>query len=143
MNLDDGWTAAARTGDGALTWNTTEFPHGIAWPADQIHALGLAADLHPHAFAGPGHWNDLDLLVPGTPAAHPFDRSLTDEQRQLSLWAEEAGPLLISTDLTTLIPAEQTALKTPDIIAIDQSGSPPSTAVTSRQAERKRSSSSP
>jgi len=91
----------------------------------------LAADLHLHAFAGPGHWNDLDMLVPGTPAAHPFGWSLTDEQSQLSVWAEEASPLLISTDLTSLTAAELAALKNPDIIAIDQSGSQPATAITS------------
>jgi alpha-galactosidase len=95
----------------------------------------LAADLHLHAFAGPGHWNDLDMLVPGAPAAHPFGWSLTDEQDQLSVWAEEASPLLISTDLTTLTADELAALKNPDIIAIDQSGSQPSTAVTSGNME--------
>jgi alpha-galactosidase len=107
-------------------------------PADSASdtILGhLAADLHLHAFAGPGHWNDLDMLVPGTPAAHPFGWSLTDEQSQLSAWAEEASPLLISTDLTTLTPDELAALKNPDIIAIDQSGSQPSTAVTSGNIE--------
>jgi alpha-galactosidase len=264
VNLDDGWMTASRTSDGSLTWNTTEFPDGIPWLANQIHALGLkfgiyeaigtrtcqglpgsggttapdnhyaqdaqtfadwgvdfvkvdecgglpvgttlssltnafeqygadlradnpsvvyseelpiyvlgqpsfmqavqssstfasmwrvaadespvnsapdtilghlAADLHLHAFAGPGHWNDLDMLVPGTPAAHPFGWSLTDEESQLSVWAEEASPLLISTDLTTLTPDELVALKNPDIIAIDQSGSQPSTAVTSGHME--------
>lgn len=95
----------------------------------------LAADLHLHAFAGPGHWNDLDMLVPGTPAAHPFGWSLTDEQSQLSVWAEEASPLLISTDLTTLTAAELAALKNPHIIAIDQSGSQPATALTSGHIE--------
>jgi alpha-galactosidase len=95
----------------------------------------LAADLHLHALAGPGHWNDLDMLVPGTPVAHPFGWSLADEQSQLSVWAEEASPLLISTDLTTLTPDELAALKNPDIIAIDQSGSQPSTAITSGHIE--------
>jgi alpha-galactosidase len=47
------------------------------------------------------------------------------------VWAQEASPLLISTDLTTLTPAALAALKNPDIIAIDQSGSQPATAVTS------------
>jgi alpha-galactosidase len=107
-------------------------------PADSAATtiLGhLAADLHLHAFAGPGHWNDLDMLVPGTPAAHPFGWSLADEQSQLSVWAEEASPLLISTDLTTLTSAELAALKNPDIIAIDQSGSQPATAITSGHIE--------
>jgi alpha-galactosidase len=103
-------------------------------PSDTI--LGhLAADLHLHAFAGLGHWNDLDMLVPGTPAAHPFGWSLTDEESQLSVWAQEASPLLISTDLTTLTPAELAALKNPHIIAIDQSGSQPATAITSGHIE--------
>jgi alpha-galactosidase len=95
----------------------------------------LAADLHLHAFAGPGHWNDLDMLVPGTPAAHPFGWTLADEQSQLSVWAEEASPLLISTDLTTLTSSELAALKNPDIIAIDQSGSQPAAAITSGSVE--------
>jgi alpha-galactosidase len=75
------------------------------------------------------------MLVPGTPAAHPFGWSLTDEESQLSVWAEEASPLLISTDLTTLTPDELAALKNPDIIAIDQNGSQPATAVASGHIE--------
>lgn len=264
VNLDDGWLASSRAGDGSLTWNPAKFPDGIPWLAGQVHALGLkfgiyeaigtrtcqnlpgsggstasgnhyaqdartfadwgvdfvkidecgglpsgttlssltsafeqygadlraddpnvvyseelpiyelgqpgftqavqssstfanmwrvaadestadsapdtilghlVADLHLHAFAGPGHWNDLDMLVPGTPAIHPFGWSLTDEESQLSVWAEEASPLLISTDLTTLTPAELAALKNPDIIAIDQSGSQAATAITSGHIE--------
>ena len=106
-----------------------------AAPASDTILGHLAADLHLHAFAGPGHWNDLDMLIPGTPAAHPFGWSLADEESQLSVWAEEASPLLISTDLTTLTTAELVALKNPDIIAIDQSGSQPATAVTSGHME--------
>ncbi len=104
-------------------------------PASDTILGHLSADLHFHAMAGPGHWNDLDMLVPGTPAAHPFGWSLTDEESQLSVWAEEASPLLISTNLTTLTPAELAALKNPQIIAIDQSGSQPATAVTSGHIE--------
>jgi alpha-galactosidase len=100
-------------------------------PASDTILGHLAADLPLHSLAGPGHWNDLDMLVPGTPAAHPFGWSLAEEQSQLSVWAEEASPLLISTDLTTLTPDELAALENPDIIAIDQSGSQPSTAITS------------
>jgi alpha-galactosidase len=104
-------------------------------PASTTILGHLAADLHLHAFAGPGHWNDLDMLVPGTPAAHPFGWSLADEQSQLSVWAEEASPLLISTDLATLTPPELAALTNPDIIAIDRSGSQPVTAVTNAHIE--------
>ncbi|MBO0801744.1 MAG: glycoside hydrolase family 27 protein [Nocardiopsaceae bacterium] len=103
-------------------------------PADSASdtILGhLASDLPLYSYARPGHWNDLDMLVPGTVSAHPFGWSLADEESQLSVWAEEASPLLISTDLTTLTPDELAALKNPNIIAIDQSGSQASKSVTS------------
>jgi alpha-galactosidase len=101
LGQSDFTTAVQSSATFANTWRVAadESPSDSA--SDTI--LGhLAADLHLHAFAGPGHWNDLDMLVPGTPAAHPFGWSLTDEESQLSVWAEEASPLLISTNLTTL-----------------------------------------
>jgi alpha-galactosidase len=130
-----GFTQAVQSSSAfASMWRVAADESPAAPAADTI--LGhLAADLHLHAFAGPGHWNDLDMLVPGTPASHPFGWSLADEQSQLSVWAQEASPLLISTDLTTLTPGELAALKNPDIIAIDQSGSQPATAITSGTIE--------
>lgn len=83
----------------------------------------LADDLPLHGYARPGHWNDLDMLVPGVPAAHPFDWSLSSEESQLSVWAQEASPLILSTNIGSLNAAELAALKNPDMIAIDQSGS--------------------
>jgi alpha-galactosidase len=82
----------------------------------------LNADWHLHGYAGPGHWNDMDLLVPGVPSTHPFGWGLSGEQSQLSVWAQEASPLIISTDLSTLTGPEVAALGNPDIIAIDRSG---------------------
>jgi len=79
----------------------------------------LAADLHLHGFAGPGHWNDLDMLVTGVPV---FGWTLAQEENQLSVWAEEASPLLLSTDIQALTSAELSALKNPYMITIDQSG---------------------
>ena len=258
VNLDDGWMASKRTHNGALTWDTVKFPHGIPWLAARIHAMGLkfglyeaigtqtcrhlpgswghyardaktfaqwrvdfvkidecgesatrttastltsdfrsygsdlrsanpkviyseelpiysmgkssffstvrasasfanmwrvapdekytqpasytilshlADDLHLYSFSGPGHWNDLDMLVPGKQREMRFDWSLQDEQSQLSVWAEEASPLLISTDLSTLTPAELAALKNPLMIAIDQSGVQAKKTVTSGHIE--------
>jgi alpha-galactosidase len=80
----------------------------------------LAADLHLHSFAGPGHWNDLDMVAPDMPASG-WTRG--DLQSQLSVWAEEASPLLISADLSALTSAEVADLKNPHLIGIDQSGS--------------------
>jgi alpha-galactosidase len=79
----------------------------------------LAADLDLHPFAGPGHWNDLDMVAPNFPAS---GWTLADLHNQLSVWAMEASPLLISADIGALPPPALDALKNPHMIAIDQSG---------------------
>jgi len=86
----------------------------------------LAADLDLHPFAGPGHWNDLDMVAPNFPAS---GWTLADLYNQLSVWAMEASPLLISADIGALPPAALAALKNPHMIAIDQSGEQCSTAI--------------
>ncbi|MBO0865756.1 MAG: hypothetical protein J2P16_11875, partial [Mycobacterium sp.] len=65
--------------------------------------------------AGPGHWNDADMLEIGNGGL-----SLTEEQSQFTLWSEMASPLLLSTDLNTLTPAELSIIGNRDIIAVDQ-----------------------
>jgi alpha-galactosidase len=65
--------------------------------------------------SGPGHWNDADMLEIGN---HGLTR--IEEQSQFTLWAEMASPLLLSTDLDALTPAELTIVSNPAIIAVDQ-----------------------
>ena len=66
-------------------------------------------------WGGPGHWNDADMLEIGNGGL-----SLTEEQSQMSLWAEMASPILLSTDLTKLTPAEVSVVSNRDVIAVDQ-----------------------
>ena len=46
VNLDDGWMAAQRAANGELTGDAAKFPRGMAWLADQVHALGLRFGLY-------------------------------------------------------------------------------------------------
>ena len=82
----------------------------------------LDADLPLYGYAGPGHWNDLDMLLPGVPKFH---WNLTQELSQIGVWAMEASPLIISTDTAALTAAEVAALKNPVMINIDRSGQAP------------------
>ncbi|MBN9620989.1 MAG: alpha-galactosidase [Actinobacteria bacterium] len=41
VTIDDCWMASTRAADGSLQADPTKFPHGIAWLAAQVHALGL------------------------------------------------------------------------------------------------------
>jgi alpha-galactosidase len=86
----------------------------------------LAAGLDLHPFAGPGHWNDLDMVAPNFPAS---GWTLADLRTQLSVWAMAASPLLISADIGALPPEALAALKNPHMIGLDQSGEQCSTLI--------------
>ena len=67
------------------------------------------------SYAGPGHWNDPDMLEVNNPGL-----TGTEQASQFSLWAEMAGPLLISTDLTKLSAQALSILSNKAVIAVDQ-----------------------
>jgi alpha-galactosidase len=74
----------------------------------------------PHwtQYAGPGAWNDLDSIEPAS--------GLTSDERrtQVTLWAINAAPLLLGVDTTTLTSDDLAIIANPEVIAIDQAGSP-------------------
>ncbi|TCO46710.1 alpha-galactosidase [Actinocrispum wychmicini] len=67
------------------------------------------------AFAGPGHWNDPDMLEVGNGGM-----TATEYQSHFSLWSMMSAPLLIGTDLRKATPATFDMLSNRDVIAIDQ-----------------------
>ena len=67
------------------------------------------------AYAGPGRWNDTDLLQVG-------NSGLTTEesQAQFSLWAILAAPLIATNDLRFMAPEIRDLLANQEVIAVDQ-----------------------
>jgi alpha-galactosidase len=66
-------------------------------------------------FAGPGHWNDPDMLEIGN--GHMTD----DEYRtHMSLWALTAAPLLAGNDIRTMSEVTKSILMNKEVIAVDQ-----------------------
>lgn len=66
-------------------------------------------------FAGPGHWNDPDMLEVGNGGMTP------DEYRtQMSLWAILAAPLIAGNDLTRMDNTTKGILMNTEVIAVDQ-----------------------
>jgi alpha-galactosidase len=96
-------------------------------PAYPIMIGHLASDLHLHGYASPGHWNDLDMVAPAYPGS---GWTIQDLKNQLAIWAMEASPLLISTDVTALPTDALIALLNSHMISIDQSGQQCPTSVT-------------
>lgn len=96
-------------------WRTTA---DICAPgrADWARALRIAfANEKLAEFAGPGHWNDPDMMIVGLPGlSEPQSRSL------FSLWCLMASPLIAGNDLRSMDPATVGILTNLEAIAVDQ-----------------------
>jgi alpha-galactosidase len=66
-------------------------------------------------FAGPGHWNDPDMLEVGNGGMN-----LEEYRTHMSLWAILAAPLLAGNDLSKMTPETIALLTNKEVIAIDQ-----------------------
>jgi len=66
-------------------------------------------------YAGPGHWNDPDMLEVGNGGMKPGEY-----RTHMSLWALLAAPLLAGNDLTKMTPETIALLTNREVIAIDQ-----------------------
>jgi hypothetical protein len=105
---DNVWTWGAGTGN---LWRTTgDISDSFASMVDIFHQNVQLA-----GFAGPGHWNDPDMLEIGNGGM-----SVTEERSEFSLWAEMAAPLIAGTDLTKATPATLATYLNKDVIAVDQ-----------------------
>ena len=68
-------------------------------------------------YAGPGHWNDPDMLEIG-------NGHMTDEEYRthMTLWAITAAPLLAGNDIRSMSPAIKQILLNREVLAVDQDG---------------------
>ena len=67
-----------------------------------------------YAYAGPGHFNDPDMLEVGR------GRSEDEDRAHFSLWAILAAPLLSGNDLRSMSLATRSILTNAEVIAVDQ-----------------------
>ena len=106
---DAGWEWGPSLG--ANLWRTTG---DIDDTYDRMTLIGFSqAGLSK--YAGPGHWNDPDMLEVGNGKLKP------DENRtHMSLWVLLAAPLLAGNDLSQMKPETLAILTNREVIAIDQ-----------------------
>jgi alpha-galactosidase len=96
-------------------WRTTA---DICAPgkADWARALRIAfANEKLGAFAGPGRWNDPDMMIVGMPGL-----SETQNRSLFSLWCMMASPLMAGNDLRTMDKSTIDILTNLEAIAVDQ-----------------------
>jgi alpha-galactosidase len=96
---------------GGNLWRTTGdiSPH---W--DRVYAI-LEQQAGLEGYAGPGHWNDPDMLEVGNGKL-----SMDENRAHFSMWAMVAAPLLAGNDLTNMKPEIKAILMNREVIAIDQ-----------------------
>lgn len=111
------WTWGSSVG--AHMWRTTG---DIFDTWDSIVEIGFSqADLHP--YAGPGHWNDPDMLVVGMYGSGNVGRGgCTDAEYRahFSLWCLLAAPLMIGCDVRSMTDATRAILGNREAIAVNQ-----------------------
>ena len=90
--------------DEGTDFNSTVFGH-------------LADDLPLAQYAHPGAWNDLDMLMAGSSTFH---WTVQQQETQMSIWAELASPLIVSSDLTSMSAATKQILGNQAVVAVDQ-----------------------
>ncbi len=107
--LDNVWEWGPQVG--ATLWRTTG---DISANYDRMALIGfMQAGLE--RYAGPGHWNDPDMLEVGnTGMTH------NDSITHMSLWAMLAAPLLAGNDLSKMTPDTVSILSNKEVISIDQ-----------------------
>lgn len=103
------WTYAAD--QGANLWRTTG---DIKDTYARMIAIGFAQQgLEP--FAGPGRWNDPDMLEVGNGGMRE-----NEYRMHMGLWCLLAAPLLAGNDLRKMTPEALAILTNPEVIAVDQ-----------------------
>ena len=111
-----GWAASV----GGNLWRTTGDIYD-AWQSatDSNEGSGVLDILDRQvglaSFAGPGHWNDPDMLEVG-------NGGMSDDEYRahFGLWAMLAAPLIAGNDLSTMTEATRKILNNREVIAVDQ-----------------------
>ena len=113
------WRTTGDIGDQWLYRN----PRGDQGWRYGVSEIGFAQDQWTAA-AGPGHWNDPDMLVVGKvgwgPALHPTHLTPDEQYTHLTMWCMLSAPLLIGCDLEQLDAFTYGLLSNDEVLAVDQ-----------------------
>ncbi|MBE0696858.1 MAG: glycoside hydrolase family 27 protein, partial [Anaerolineaceae bacterium] len=107
------------TGDVIDSW--VNVLSGKWWGLGLDASIDLAANLHE--YAGPGGWNDMDMLIVGLDGkGHVPGGGCTalEYQTQVSLWSIWCSPLMIGCDLRSLSAETASLLMNREVIATNQ-----------------------
>ena len=102
------------TGDISDVWNSKKkWPDGSCCQLGMVDIVDLQVGLE--SFAGPGHWNDPDMLEVGNGGM-----TNTEYRAHFSLWALLAAPLIAGNDVRSMTPEIKAILTNKEVIAVNQ-----------------------
>jgi alpha-galactosidase len=105
----------------ANSWRTTGDIND-SWHS--LSSIGFGTQALTSKYAGPGHWNDPDMLVVGKvgwgPSLHPSKLTADEQYTHISLWTLQASILLIGCPLDDIDPFTLSLLQNNEVIAVDQ-----------------------
>jgi alpha-galactosidase len=107
---------------GGDLWRVTGDINDTWW---SMSSIGFQQTGHER-YAGPGHWNDTDMLVVGhlgwgrTSTPRPTSLSPNEQLTHISLWALQAAPMLIGADMTQMDDWTVDLLGNREVLAINQ-----------------------
>jgi alpha-galactosidase len=90
-------------------WECTKSWGGLGWPSILDLQVGL------DKYAGPGGWNDPDMLQVGNPGL-----TIGESRAHFSFWALLAAPLVAGNDVRSMTPETRDILLNREVIAVDQ-----------------------
>ena len=80
-----------------------------------LSVMGIADINEPlRQYAGPGHWNDPDMLEVGN------GMTVAEDRTHFTLWCMMAAPLILGNDITNMTPETLAIITNREVIAIDQ-----------------------
>jgi alpha-galactosidase len=105
---------------GGNCWRTTGDIND-SWGS--LNSIGFSQNGH-EKYAGPGHWNDPDMLIVGMvgwgPALHPTKLTPNEQYLHITLWSLLSSPLLIGCDMTQMDDFTQGLLSNDEVLAVNQ-----------------------
>lgn len=102
------------TGDISDKWaSMKKWPDGSCCEMGMMDIVDLQVGLE--SFAGPGHWNDPDMLEVGNGGM-----TATEYRTHFSLWCILSAPLIAGNDLRSMTPETREILTNKEVISIDQ-----------------------
>lgn len=99
------------TGDIYPCWNC-EYNHGTWSSWGMLRIIDMRKGIR--VYAGPGHWNDPDMMEVGN------GMTVNEDRAHFSMWAMLAAPLIAGNDIRNMSKETLNILTNSEVIAVDQ-----------------------